>query len=75
MLFKKSKPKTPMSLDDVLKSVSYEDADLLIRFYNSLLPWQKSALKVTMRKQLKGAFASELAKNRPDDVVDVEDVA
>lgn len=70
MHFRKSKK--PMSLDDVLKSVSFEDADLLIRFYNSLLPWQKVALKATMKKQLKGGYAADLAANRPDDVVDAD---
>lgn len=56
MPFRKSKK--AMTLDEVLVSVSYEDAELLIRFYNSLQFWQKSALKVTMRKQLKGEFGN-----------------
>lgn len=53
------RPKKTMTLDEVLANVSYEDAELLIRFYNSLLIWQKSAFKATMRKQLKGGFGKK----------------
>ena len=75
MPFRISKQKKAMTLDGVLANVSYEDADLLIRFYNSLLPWQKTMFKATMKKQLKGGFASDLAKNRPEDVIDAEETA
>lgn len=55
-----------MTLDDILESVSYEDADLLIRFFDSLYPWQKSLFRATMKKQIRGEYHETLLANKPD---------
>lgn len=74
MLMTKRKARK-MSLDQLLASVDYETADLFIRFYSSLLPYQKAGFKAIMRKQIGGDYAQELARNTAIEAEVCEDEA